>query len=358
MNKSGTDNKRLVHLDVLRIIAIYMVLFNHTGTKGFVLFTVSRESAFFPFYLCNAIFIKIAVPLFFMVSGALLLRKEESLCKVTGRFVRFLIILIVASAIAYFYKYFRLQAVDHISLVDFFTLLYKEPLSDGLWFLYAYLGYLLVLPFLRAIAQNMEKKMFIWLLAVTGLFSFLQIVEWILWRGAVFRYSYFTAFITSFYVLYPLMGYYIENRMPESRYNRKTLAVLLLASCIAIIVCAYMTCWRCSSIGEWEEESCQTFFSTFIYIPAGTVYYVTKYFFITHDLRNRTKRIISIIGNATFGLYLIEQICRRETVFIYSCLKPYIHSLPACWVWILAACMMGIIITIIIKKAPFIGKYI
>ena len=81
MSQAG---KRTVYLDFIRILAIYMVLFNHTRTSGFVLFTVRRGSFFYPFYLFNAILIKSAVPLFFMVSGALLLGKEESYSQINN----------------------------------------------------------------------------------------------------------------------------------------------------------------------------------------------------------------------------------------------------------------------------------
>ena len=74
--KVNCKPKRKIYLDFLRIIAIFMVLFNHTGTSGFVLFTVTQRSALYPFYLFNAILIKIAVPLFFMISGVLLLGKN------------------------------------------------------------------------------------------------------------------------------------------------------------------------------------------------------------------------------------------------------------------------------------------
>ena len=69
---------RKAYLDALRILAIFLVLFNHTGVNGYALYMVRRGAALFPFYLFNAILIKVAVPLFLMVSGALLLEKEES----------------------------------------------------------------------------------------------------------------------------------------------------------------------------------------------------------------------------------------------------------------------------------------
>lgn len=77
MNQKKTNRKS--YIDLLKIMAIYMVLFNHTKDKGFILFTIAQGSKLYPFYLFNAIWIKIAVPLFFMTSGALLLGKEESI---------------------------------------------------------------------------------------------------------------------------------------------------------------------------------------------------------------------------------------------------------------------------------------
>lgn len=87
--------ERKVYIDFLKILAIYMVLFNHTNTDGFVLFTIARTSKLYPLYLFNAIFIKMAVPLFLMTSGALLLGKKESNMDVlTKRFFKYMIVLI------------------------------------------------------------------------------------------------------------------------------------------------------------------------------------------------------------------------------------------------------------------------
>ena len=76
--KNQCNFVRKSYLDVLRNIAIFMVLFNHTGSKGFAIFTtVAPQSVSYWIYLFGAIFIKIAVPIFFMISGALLLEREN-----------------------------------------------------------------------------------------------------------------------------------------------------------------------------------------------------------------------------------------------------------------------------------------
>ena len=55
-------------------------------------------------YLTNSILIKCGVPLFFMISGALLLNREEPLVIVLKRFIKYLCVLIVASAVTYIWS--------------------------------------------------------------------------------------------------------------------------------------------------------------------------------------------------------------------------------------------------------------
>lgn len=57
-------SKRKVYIDFIKIAAIYLVLYNHTGEYGFVLFTERQTSPFFWFYLFVSIFVKMGVPLF------------------------------------------------------------------------------------------------------------------------------------------------------------------------------------------------------------------------------------------------------------------------------------------------------
>ena len=78
--KYNMDNKRL-DIELIRIIAVFFVIFNHTGTMGYFLFaSYEPRSIQYWIYLFISVFCKISVPLFFMITGALMLnRKEESL---------------------------------------------------------------------------------------------------------------------------------------------------------------------------------------------------------------------------------------------------------------------------------------
>lgn len=357
MEDSKSGNHK-VYIDFLKIIAIYMVLFNHTGTSGFVFFTVARTSTLYPFYLFNAILIKIAVPLFFMASGALLLGKEESYRDLLKkRFFKYAIVLVVFSIIMYLYDCLR-DYPREMSVEFFVTNLYTSELSAAYWYLYAYLAYILMLPILRKLARAMTDKEYMWMFLLYGLIQSLTILEYLIWKGTASHNRHFSFFITTNYVFYPLMGYYIDQRMKNEQFQWKKLLILIITSVVSVIICCFMTQYHCTLIDEWKESSCQTFFSTLIFLPAITVFYAVKMWFINHSLSDRTCSIIKAAGGTTFGIYLAEFICRQETKPVFIWVEPYLHTFPACWIWILVACICGGILTLLLKRIPGIKKFI
>lgn len=62
------ETQRLVHLDILRILSIYLVAFNHTSNRGYMLFAERAESVLYFPYMAFSVLCKIAVPIFFMIS--------------------------------------------------------------------------------------------------------------------------------------------------------------------------------------------------------------------------------------------------------------------------------------------------
>lgn len=349
---------RRVYIDFLKVIAIYLVLFNHTGVSGFVLFTVKQGTKMYFPLMFNAILIKIAVPLFFMASGALLLGKEESyrdlLCK---RFLRYLVVLIVASLIWYLYTCLR-HGVQTVSVGYFLTTLYTSRLAGSYWYLYAYLAYILMLPFLRKLAKAMTAREYQWMFLMYGIISSLQILEFLVWKGEKSHNGDFSFFITGIYVFYPLMGYYIDQCMKDSAFTVKRLLYMVALSAAAIVICCLMTHYRCTLTGSWDEDNCQTFFNTLIFLPSVTAYYGAKLLFMRHPPRERLKKIIVVASGTTFGIYSINHIYLLETYPVFMRLCPYLRTLPACWVWTLCACLLGGCVTFLVKKVPGVRKFI
>ena len=65
---------------------------------------------------------------------------------------------------------------------------------------------------------------------------------------------------------------------------------------------------------------------------------------------------ICTVGTCTFGVYLFETIYREETKQIFWIMLSHFPTLIACIVWILCAFIVGIGVTVILKKLPIVKK--
>lgn len=91
------------YIDVLRIIACLLVIFNHTNERGFLRFASDTIGSLeWGCHLFISIFCKSAVPIFFMISGSVLLRKKETMIETYKRIPKFLADLIVFSLVYFF----------------------------------------------------------------------------------------------------------------------------------------------------------------------------------------------------------------------------------------------------------------
>ncbi|WP_417038142.1 acyltransferase family protein, partial [Dialister invisus] len=70
MISSESKRGKKLHIEFLRFFCIWLVMFTHTSTAGFSLYLLRPESFFFPFYIAVPFWVKTAVPIFFMISGA------------------------------------------------------------------------------------------------------------------------------------------------------------------------------------------------------------------------------------------------------------------------------------------------
>ena len=201
--------KRLLGLDALRIFAILLVIFNHTNERGFYRFLTDDPGTFlYWFNLFFSVACKVAVPLFFMISGALLLRKEESIGATYKRGIRILVDLILFSLLFYW-----VEAIETGSPLTAFGLLKGIVQSNvpHLWYLYTYIAFLLVVPVLRGFVRGLTEKegLLLFCLAfVVGLL--LPVAEF--FAGSVNHLA-VPAWVTAMILYYPVMGYLLTNKL-------------------------------------------------------------------------------------------------------------------------------------------------
>lgn len=149
MSKS---NARAPWADFCRLIAMFGVICIHTAAP---VFSKYHSNPLDEFLIANAIdsLARVSVPLFIMLSGALLLGKESSkgLVDARDRIIKVAIPLLFWSFIYIFWtNYWARKSFD---LFDTLISICHAPVMHHLWFIYMIIGVYIVLPFLRVISS-------------------------------------------------------------------------------------------------------------------------------------------------------------------------------------------------------------
>lgn len=204
------DNfNRKIYLDILRIIAIFLVLFTHTGIRGSKLYTITDNSFLRYIYVIFDCFRTINNPLLFMISGALLLGKEETIKEIwRKRVLRFLIVLVIFTYIQAAYNCVINESFDGFNVKDIFVNMLREPVRTPYWYLYSYISFLVMLPFLRKIAVNINEKEFMYLFLFNIITMYLFPLISIAFHIERINFS---IFLNSFTTVFPLFGFYIDK---------------------------------------------------------------------------------------------------------------------------------------------------
>lgn len=347
--KKGTNKK--VHIEILRCIAIFFVIFNHTGTRGFQLYAVTNSNILRIIYLIIAILCKVAVPIFFMISGALLLNKEEdikTLCK--KRIVRIIMVIFVASFIQYLYK------IRHdftgFNILTFLKTIYTKRVTVPYWFLYSYLGFLIMLPFLRNLVKNMKKEHYYYLFIIYAIYRLIMPI--ITQQLDISINKNLQIVLLGTNIICPIVGHFCENILNLKKINKKIVIFATIALIVVIIMGVILTILEVQKTGNKRVQTYLDYGSIFI---AMYTYTLTKKYFYKRKLPNWINNIIITVGGCSFGIYLIENIL-RDIMFskIVSKLSPFIKTMPSCLVSILCIICVGTMITMILKKIPICRK--
>ena len=402
-NAQGSSKK--VYLEVLRFVAIFFVIYNHTAANGFLLFADADQPQWlYPIHLFVSQIDKIAVPIFFMISGSLLLDKDEPISVVLKK--RVLRILLVLLGISLFYLFYndisltqstsvesiwgsdpamsdptlkdmlsKKLALKEVSLADptvtdptakdvtflgFFNLVYNQELSPQLWYLYAYLGAMLMLPFLRKIAKHLTYKESLYLLICNLLFvGIIPCVLYLINGEYISTIGHFSVpLFTERPIFYMLMGYFLEHIMPKEKYNCKNAILAVVLFIVFGAMDSYVTHLLIVDLKEAQisQPYSPYLFSCLIAVPAMSVFFLVKYFFMKVRIPNVLEKIIVACGSTVFGIYLLEAVLRRETYGIFQALDQYLPKGVACSIWVIICILLGTVITLILKKIPGVRK--
>lgn len=346
-DKEGKD-KTIVYLEILRIIAIVGVFFNHTAYDGMhhYMLTDNRINYWLGIFLASVA--QCCIPVFFMITGALLLRREESIGYVyKHRVLKMVVVTALAVLLQYYWNYRSNPAIG-FDAKTYFRLLYEKGASTPQWFLYAYISLLLVLPFLQRLMKALpDAKWFLYLFAVYVIINdcFPILAYHQEWGNTILELPMFPQA-----VMCSMVGYFLECRSGDVFYKKRNILIFLSISLL-------LTIWSMRINHMSAQEGGMVKYGFLFVTVYGAVIFVTvRYLCRRWRMPRVLERLLCFAGGGVFGTYLIERQLQEYFQYIYVFLNTRIQSYPAIFVKIGVCVAAGILITNLIKCIPFMRK--
>jgi surface polysaccharide O-acyltransferase-like enzyme len=290
-------------LDLMRICAMLLVIVIHVSNYYSRSFTDIDSFSYFFATIFNGL-ARVSVPIFFMISGALLIPKVDNFDQYKKRVFKLLVTLVVWSFIYYLWNKYVMNYNIYL-LSSIFTTIF-EPSKAHLWFLYALIGIYLVLPFIRKMLINLdfkEEMLFVKLwVSLVGGFYLLRLILQIFKINTTITYP-VPIIQGTYYLGYFILGYIIYRYIDKIKISNKLLGLAAGLSLIITIIGTFIV----SLIMGSYYEGLFAYRSLFYIIASSSIFvYVLKN---KEDIiTKRVTLVIDLISPYSFGIYLIHVI--------------------------------------------------
>jgi len=314
-------SSRLLWADVVRILAIYLVVATHSsGANNFT---------------------KIGVPLFVLLSGSLLLPKQETYKTFFKK--RVLKVLVPWIIWTFLYMAFNFYFHDYRpASVSDWKYFFELTFLTQLWFLPLIFGLYLITPAIK-IFNNSAKKidriyiLIFWFLLV----SILPFLHESLAFPSAQSFSLF--FVTLQFSGYFLLGYVLAN----SKISKKLIYLGIVLFLISLFS-NFLSIFHIAS--RYTDRISANYLSPGIVVSSALVFYLLFFFLTKWDkkIHLKIKNFLKIVSGATFGVYLIH------VMILYFAQKLIPHFPPAVFTFTIFA--VSTIIVLIIKQIPVLKR--
>ena len=227
--------------------------------------------------------------------------------------------------------------------------LLKNEIQTSYWYLYEYIGILMMLPFLGAIARNVDLDCMKYFLGL-GLIVKVGVSMIGQFTGYSMPMSFFVLQNNVFYVL---LGYFLERAVSAEKCRQLSGGKLSAGLAMSVIAAAVMVIADRKLSGEYHESV----LNLMIPLMACAVYLDVRRFFVMHT-NIRGAGIIACLGSCAFGVYLLEHIGQKLFLKLYLQLADLTFGIFACSVYICCILLFSFVCTWLIRKSKIVRKFI
>lgn len=351
--------KRIFYYDVLRAIAIIGIVFCHAA--GYFVLTGMGNPNFYiaAFFDC---FRDFSIPIFVMLSGALLLTRKDSLVDFfKKRLSRLLIPFAFWAAISIIYSSIYIKHAFSMSHAIDILLAAPGTVGVAFWFIWmiiiVYIGIFIInkiIEFGNVRTANFEKN-FITALTVLSVI-FIICTELGLFSSFNSKLFYFVSFLS-----YIIIGYFIAH-YDYAGCKISTNMMIALTFLVSLGLYSYyifgFVVPKSISANHFVYKG---YFNLLILTLSVNIFVLFKYLaktriFIDMEERGLGKSLITI-SKYSFGIYLCHYIVLN---MLKVCLVKYFYNQnPLIWIPILVILTVSIslVILIILNRIPYLNKF-
>ena len=308
INEFNATKERVISFDFLRVVAILLVILLHT-VSGIVGSGNTSSINFIVANILNGIS-RIGVPIFFMISGALMLdeNKNVSIKSIICKNVKNIVVLLVFWSLFYAVLYEivvpLLITKEGVSFNAFILSLLNG--ATHLWFLFVLIGLYLITPMLRMFINKKNIKLAVYFVVLASVFCLLpKTLDFILsifGVGAMIE-LYLSKFDITFVLgcsMYYVLGWLIVN-LEISKKFRIIFDLMGLLSLIYMIISVQLVSTKGNYVGEIVYNDLTI--NVCLYAISIFIFFWNRY----KDRQfTKHKKIIVALSNMTFGVYVIH----------------------------------------------------
>ena len=314
---------RIVYLDFLKLISIIGVIIIHVTSIGYLESDINSTYIISVAY--NSLF-RWSVPIFFMVSGCLFLRKNKEInfsIMLKKYIPKLIIALVIFGAIyslldMYIYNSFSIKG-----LIMIVWNVFSNNTGYHLWFLYALISIYLMIPVFRLIVSNLTQKQLLFVILVWMILSLLpnQFNSLMSSMNLNLGFDWYCSILCS-WGGYVLLGYYLNEYGFKTGIER----LIVIFGLCSLLVCA--------GLNIFFTLNKDAVFDAFT-LPNGltTCFAATSIFLLFKNLKipQNVNRCISKVGQDVYGIYLIHVLINSLIFKIFNFnldFIPVIISIP------------------------------
>ncbi len=343
-----SGEKRNVGYDIMRILAILMVVGIHSN----VIFLQNPPGSVGWLFamLLNTVYL-VSVPLFFMISGALLLDKGKDITVkelYQKRLPKQAVPFLVWSGV---YILMRVMMGKAVLSFTIFSNLLHEPAYYQFWFMYTLLGLYLILPLLQALMNTLDKQRKDYMLLLVALFS---VIVPLLTRYIPFFAisSHVDLVLFEGYIGYFLLGSYLKD------YGRavsagKALGLYAVGAVVTLVGACVEYFYSVSAGIAYVGNVYQN------YLLPGVVMSSTGLFLFFQNkklvIRDKTVKMLTAVSGLSIGVYYIHMLVLTAAKYVWFKPSQNILLLLVSTVAIYGISLMG---AWIISKIPIARRWL